>query len=241
MLQRFFKRFFRGSYRRSSRRPEIWTAPWTAFLHETEAASHLFAVGDVHGCDDLLAPLIDYLAAEDHAAQTKIVFTGDLIDRGPGSIRALSLAQNCEERFGRTILLPGNHEIALLEALSASGANAVVRTWIDMGGGAVLREIGAGRLPWTEQCKCCVKLYLPAWRSSYGRLQDGIRMVTSCSSMQGFRLGGTDRTSWLKARLTETPWLGHWSTIRQPFLRWRGGWTEPVRPTERSSFMGTHR
>ena len=67
----------------------------------------LIAIGDVHGCRDELATLLDRLAptAADH-----IVLLGDLINRGPDGPGVIALARAC----GATALL-GNHELRLLE------------------------------------------------------------------------------------------------------------------------------
>ena len=223
---RLVRRRFRPSRRGSGLPPEIISTAWRRFPHSTTTESHVFAVGDIHGCADLLEPLLSHLAAQSNeigAART-IVFLGDLIDRGPGSIRSLQLAQSCDARFGRTVILPGNHEGALLRGLDRLGDQAAFQLWLDKGGDAVVEEIGAQRLPLTEQ-RDAVRQALPAGiedrlRCSPGHYWDGNLLFVHA----GIAPVG-DRAAFLAQGLHEvTPGLGHWSTIREPFLSWRGGW-----------------
>lgn len=67
----------------------------------------LIAIGDVHGCRDELAALLDRLAP---TAADRIVLLGDLINRGPDGPGVIALAKAC----GAVSLL-GNHELRLLE------------------------------------------------------------------------------------------------------------------------------
>jgi serine/threonine protein phosphatase 1 len=111
----------------------------------------VFAVGDVHGCaaelDSLLAT-IRGLAGETAAATRRLVYLGDLIDRGPDNIGVLrrwaeTAAARGVDRIDRLI---GNHEILMLlamrgEALAAKAA----AMWLSprMGGAKVLDEMRA--------------------------------------------------------------------------------------------------
>ena len=83
-------------------------------------------IGDVHGCFDELTRLLENLgyrvgAKEDGFPLTsqhgrRIVFVGDLVDRGPRSHDVLRLAMNAVEE--ETVLcVPGNHDVKLLKAL----------------------------------------------------------------------------------------------------------------------------
>jgi len=69
-------------------------------------------VGDVQGCADELAEL-DRRARSEFSDDYELWIVGDLINRGPGSVRALELIREHVERGTGTYVL-GNHEIALL-------------------------------------------------------------------------------------------------------------------------------
>lgn len=83
-------------------------------------------IGDVHGCFDELRALLDELGyvvdrdaerfALSHPLGRRLVFLGDLIDRGPGVADCLRLAMDAVED-GVALCVPGNHEVKLLRKL----------------------------------------------------------------------------------------------------------------------------
>ena len=87
-------------------------------------------IGDVHGCYDELRGLMDtlgYVVREEgggadarfhvsHPEGRRIVFLGDLVDRGPKIAEALHLAMDMVEE-GSAFCVPGNHEVKLLRKL----------------------------------------------------------------------------------------------------------------------------
>ena len=76
-------------------------------------------IGDVHGCLDALRRLCAALGYDSdfyHPNGRRLVFVGDLIDRGPDSVGVLRLAGHLVRR-GRALLTLGNHDDALLRWL----------------------------------------------------------------------------------------------------------------------------
>jgi protein phosphatase len=83
-------------------------------------------VGDVHGCGDELEALLAGLgyapdapgpgAVWRHAAGRRVVFVGDLVDRGPRVVDVLRLAM-AGVAAGAMFAVPGNHDDKLLRAL----------------------------------------------------------------------------------------------------------------------------
>lgn len=83
-------------------------------------------IGDVHGCFDELVELIGqlgYTVTENDGAFTvssagdrKLVFVGDLVDRGPGTVQVLRLVSSAVGA-GRAFCVPGNHDMKLVRAL----------------------------------------------------------------------------------------------------------------------------
>jgi serine/threonine protein phosphatase 1 len=75
----------------------------------------LLAVGDIHGCCDLLQQLMRQVAP---CADDQVVFLGDYIDRGPDSRGVIDYLLDFRERWPQTVFLKGNHEAMLLDFLA---------------------------------------------------------------------------------------------------------------------------
>jgi len=75
----------------------------------------LLAVGDIHGCLDLLRQLLVQVAP---GAEDQVVFLGDYIDRGPDSRGVLEFLLEFRKRWPQTVFLKGNHEAMLLDYLA---------------------------------------------------------------------------------------------------------------------------
>ena len=83
-------------------------------------------IGDVHGCFDELVELMAKLGysveaqGEEFAVSApegrKLVFVGDLVDRGPGVVKVLRLVSGMV-RSGQAFCVPGNHDMKLVRAL----------------------------------------------------------------------------------------------------------------------------
>ena len=87
-------------------------------------AGDLDIVGDVHGEYDALCQLLRHLgydAQGGHAQGRRLVFVGDLCDRGPDSPAVLALVQRLVAS-GRAHMVLGNHEINLLRDDAKDGA-----------------------------------------------------------------------------------------------------------------------
>jgi serine/threonine protein phosphatase 1 len=101
----------------------------------------IYAIGDVHGCADLLIALfaaIDAdIAARPHARILHI-FLGDYIDRGPDSRRAIDLVI-ARSRIHETVLLKGNHETLPSQFLRDP---SMLRDWRLLGGFETLMSYG---------------------------------------------------------------------------------------------------
>lgn len=97
-------------------------------------------VGDIHGCSDLLANLLDQL--ENRSCEV-IVTVGDYVDRGEDSAAVLSMlmakSTATPERF---VCLMGNHEKMMLDFLDRPEERG--RRWLRNGGLQTLASFGIG-------------------------------------------------------------------------------------------------
>ena len=57
--------------------------------------SRLIAIGDIHGCYDLLRELLEYQIKFDPATD-ELIFIGDYIDRGPDSKKVVEYVPVCK-------------------------------------------------------------------------------------------------------------------------------------------------
>jgi len=80
----------------------------------------VYAIGDIHGRLDLLDALLETIQIDDSdrgATQSRIIFLGDLIDRGPSSAQVVDRAIEIASGPGNCQFLLGNHEEIFLRAL----------------------------------------------------------------------------------------------------------------------------
>lgn len=99
----------------------------------TPAGMRLVAIGDVHGCHEQLARLLDAIDSEiaaDRPGDFRIITLGDYVDRGPNSRAVLDLlvARSQDPRF---VTLAGNHDDGLLAFLADDPGQ---RLFLDFGG-----------------------------------------------------------------------------------------------------------
>jgi protein phosphatase len=77
-------------------------------------------IGDVHGCYQELLDLISQLGYDpntfESATERKIVFVGDLVDRGPDSVAVLRLVMQLVDQ-GKALCVLGNHDDKLRRKL----------------------------------------------------------------------------------------------------------------------------
>lgn len=106
----------------------------------------LYAIGDIHGRDDLLAELLGRVeedARRAGPAQNILIYLGDYIDRGLQSRQVLERIVAGPPDGFEAIHLKGNHEAAMLEFLRDP---AFGRTWKYYGGLETLHSYGIREL-----------------------------------------------------------------------------------------------
>ena len=104
----------------------------------------LYAIGDVHGCYDLLHALLGEVArdaAERHPGVTPmLVLCGDYVDRGPASAKVLTaLAWLARSSAVDARLLEGNHDAVLQMFIEHPAEHA---KWLAFGGRQTLESYG---------------------------------------------------------------------------------------------------
>lgn len=186
----------------------------------------IFAIGDVHGCDDQLGLLLETFKGLAADGTARLIFLGDLICRGPSSLAALSIwaTSGLEQRFALVHRLSGNHEQLLMLSIgSGTVAQAAYDKWMTIDGGTFVDELrrAAGRhdAPLTRDL-----LGVAAGSEVLARLDHLEHHVRIGNVI--FVHGGLDPSVDSETALAApyTTFGGnHWAWIQEPFLGWRGG------------------
>jgi serine/threonine protein phosphatase 1 len=128
-----------GFFSRGSRRSTAASGP----APRGKAGARAYAVGDIHGCLDLLDDLLGRIERDSAARPPKrtwIVFLGDLIDRGPSSAGVVERLRTWRPAFATPVFLAGNHEEVLLRVLG--GEPDMLDDWLKFGGAECLESYG---------------------------------------------------------------------------------------------------
>ncbi len=202
-----------------------FSLPWRDLPGALPSGIEFFAIGDVHGQADLLEAALASIAQTPRTAPLRqLVFLGDLIDRGARSIASINLAVN-----GLTLaaadhlkILPGNHDLMLLDALEAEDA---LEHWLMNGGKNVLNEAG---LSWPENSWSAISYllqqkipsaYLEQIANGPSHLILG-DLIFVHAGIHPHR----DMAAFLAQDRRNIRSDDHWATIRYPFLDRTGGW-----------------
>ncbi|MBD3732149.1 MAG: serine/threonine protein phosphatase [Sphingopyxis sp.] len=108
-----------------------------------EAGRRVYAVGDIHGRNDLLVALLDMIRADDRArgaAETVLILLGDLIDRGPSSAAVLDTAVKASKEWTDFHWLTGNHEEVFAKVLA--GDSEALKFFCRIGGEETILSYG---------------------------------------------------------------------------------------------------
>lgn len=101
----------------------------------------IYAIGDIHGRDDLFAQLLIRIAKDRSTREYQrcvLILLGDLVDRGPDSDKVVERALSLGPNFDKVHHLIGNHEECMLAALS--GDVRALRYFSKIGGDATIRS-----------------------------------------------------------------------------------------------------
>ncbi len=209
--------------------PPVQISEWKPAPFEL-AGESVFAVGDVHGCSAQLRVLLQAFAATATPPRhrRRLIYLGDIIDRGPDNIGALKLWASDESvpRVDRIDRVIGNHEIMMLLAMGdGPHAGKALDWWLadTTGGAKVLDEMRAA---------CRDPRAKPSLALAVAALGEDIvrRLMTQRSHV---RIGNTvfvhggvdgrvDIERFLSPAWTEFTGAG-WAWITRGFLDWQGG------------------
>lgn len=190
----------------------------------------VFAIGDVHGCASELRVLRDAIArlASESEGKRRLIYLGDMINRGPDSVGVLEQWAEGEEAHGvdHVDRLMGNHEIMLLlTVVRGPHARKAENMWLSKRmGGAEFRNqmrMRAGS-PWADANHDL--LWKALGEAAYHRLWSMRSHVRLGNTL--FVHGGLDPHAEPDEFLTR-PWTifteARWAWINHGFLDWKAG------------------
>ncbi len=111
-----------------------------------------YAIGDIHGRNDLLAQLLAKIEADDAArggSDTQIIFLGDLVDRGPDSAGVIETAMALRGQGRSVRYLLGNHEEVFIDACRKRDPKTL-RFFLKIGGDATLQSYPITRAEYVD-------------------------------------------------------------------------------------------
>jgi serine/threonine protein phosphatase 1 len=204
-------------------------SPWRAAPFAVEGET-VFAIGDIHGCFEELMGLLDAVRALAHESghPRRLVYLGDLIDRGPDTLGVLRLWAGDATAHGvdRVDRIIGNHEILMLLAMGdGPHAARAAAMWLAerTGGRRMLAEMRAAVRDPTA---------LPGYELATAALGRRTldRLLTQRSHLRLgntlFVHGGLDGRTTQETFLAP-PWTAgteaRWAWITTGFLDWQGG------------------
>lgn len=182
----------------------------------TGRSGRVYAVGDIHGCQDKLARLLQFLDTRHIGSDETVVFLGDYIDRGPGTRNVLEALLRWKEAHPRTIFLRGNHEQMLLDARDdwlrlgedAPYISTAFDRWWFNGGSRTADSYGA------TSAECMEAIPEPHWafirRTQFEYWEGGYHFVHAGLVPDGF--------TWDEPQYDPRLWIRrHFLTSRQDF------------------------
>ena len=99
-----------------------------------DMGNHVWVIGDVHGYFETLQELLKIL---DYTDDDVIIFTGDLIDKGPNSKEVFELVTKADNFFS----IRGNHEEMLRLSLTPKYKGRMKKSWLKYGGKQTLDSL----------------------------------------------------------------------------------------------------
>ena len=214
------------------------TSDWVDFPDGTRANGQVFAIGDVHGRADLLEGLlahIEALPAPEAAMPRHLVFLGDLIDRGPENLRAIRLAMDATLDGRPAVILPGNHEGMLFDALQGPISSGAFHMWYENGGHALVDELSVRPAETMPMLRARVRDALPEGfldllKAAPTHFRSGDLLFVHAGILPPPFLAKNDRPhpvgsleDFLAQPIGEALHM-HWAWVREPFIGWTEGW-----------------
>jgi serine/threonine protein phosphatase 1 len=183
----------------------------------------IFAIGDIHAQASAFADALDAIGATRGDGRRRVlVLLGDLIDRGPDHLGTLALLEAAQDRafVDEVILLPGNHELMLLDALADA---STFRSWVVDWGMPMLEELDPdGTVHTLPDARARILAAVGALTERLRTAPSHVRFGDLLFVHAGISPYRSEEA--FLAQSGEHALYDHWAWIREPFLDWTDGW-----------------
>ena len=105
-------------------------------------------IGDVHGCAEELAQLLE--ALQPSPGKDRVIFVGDLVDKGPDSLGVLDIAQRLLRTLPGSVVVSGNHEEKASRQVRSTTRQVFVEPWAEVATPEQWAFIDAMPLTWYD-------------------------------------------------------------------------------------------
>ncbi len=188
----------------------------------------MFAIGDVHGQSHALRRTLQQIKdTPRNGMPSHLVFTGDIIDRGPANLDAIKAVQEAAGLAGvdKVTFLPGNHELMLLEAIREP--HWAMNLWAQNGGFAVISEVDPeGTFQKVDDIAKLLSEKLADFVQMIDQAPDYLR-IADLLFVHGGVSPSVNMIEFLEqGRSTPSKMSNHWAWIRDEFLNHIGGWDD---------------
>lgn len=211
------------------------TTQWLDFPDGIRVNGRLVVIPDVHGYADLLHELLTHYAKLPQApigSCSQMVFTGDLIDRGRENFRCMDLARSAQLDGSPAIILPGNHEGMMADALNNPDDLFYFKFWYECGGHTVMDEVDPDCAKSPEELIELVRKRLPDGYLDYICRCDGhfvsgdLLMVHALiiPPVSGGPAAVKAAYDEFFAKRLELAIMPHWAWLRRGAIEYTGGW-----------------
>lgn len=149
-----------------------------------------YAIGDIHGRDDLLRPLLAAINEDAADYARRFIFLGDIVDRGPAS-------KECMEIVNQTMLLHpgskfvlGNHDERFWHAISGILRPDEQAVWLeDFGGWQTVEAYCGGQRPSIQEFAALVQEFYDHHVEMLQSAVDKVETTNFCFVHAGVRPG----------------------------------------------------
>ena len=186
----------------------------------------IFAIGDVHGQAVTLEKTLERIAETPGTGLPRhLVFTGDIIDRGPENLRSIDLVLDARRlaAVDQVTFLPGNHELMLLNAIRDPVESMM--HWATYIGCHLLDEVDPeGKIQSVKEIADLLSDRLAEFITLIETAPNALRVGDLVFVHAGLAPGCNIDEYLACPRFSSDNGFNHWAWIGEPFLSHGGGW-----------------